>query len=124
MLCDAKLNMTSSLSHVRMYTGIKKAYEAMLGLYEEFHKVRVKRGIKYMIIYPLEETEVAKKRKRQLAEVKFIKLENEAEWGVMGNKFFVQYITQKIPRGFLIEDEIFAKTFRQVFNQIWKIAKE
>jgi len=109
---------------ILMYTGIKKAYEAMLGLYEEFHKVRVKRGIKYMIIYPLEETEVAKKRKRQLAEVKFIKLENEAEWGVMGNKFFVQYITQKIPRGFLIEDEIFAKTFRQVFNQIWKIAKE
>ena len=109
---------------ILVYTGIKKAYESMLGLYEEFHKVRIKNKINYHIIYTLEETEVSKRRKRQLAEVKFMKLTNEAEWGVMGNKFFIQYITQKVPRAFLIEDEIFAITFRQVFNQLWKSAKE
>jgi HTH-type transcriptional regulator, sugar sensing transcriptional regulator len=119
-----ELNELSKEETILMYAGVKKAYESMLGLYEAFHNVRVKKGIKYKIIYSLEETEVAKRRKRQLAEVKFIKLENEAEWGVMGNKFFVQYITQKVPRGFLIEDEIFAETFKQVFNQIWKQAKE
>jgi len=52
-----------------------------------------------------------------------MKLDNEAEWGVMGNKFFIQYITQKVPRAFLIEDEIFAQSFKQVFNQLWKQAK-
>tara|TARA_Y100000310_G_scaffold200877_1_gene200952 strand:+ start:8351 stop:9115 length:765 start_codon:yes stop_codon:yes gene_type:complete len=109
---------------ILMYTGIKKAYESMLGLYEDFHKVRVKNGIKYKIIYPVEESEVAKKRKKQLAEVRFAKLENEAEWGIIGNKFFIQYITKKVPRGFLIEDEVFASTFRQVFNQVWKLAKK
>ena len=108
---------------ILMYTGIKKAYESMLGLYEEFHKARMKSGIIYKIIYPLEETEVAKKRKKQLAEVRFMKLENEAEWGVIGNKFFIQYITKKVPRAFLIEDEVFAQSFRLVFNQIWKTAK-
>ena len=64
------------------------------------------------------------RRKKQLAEVRFLKLENEAEWGVIGNKYFVQYITQKVPRGFLIEDEIFANTFRQVFEQVWNKAKK
>ena len=96
----------------------------MLGLYEEFHKIRVERGIKYKIIYPLEETEVARRRKKQLSEIEFVKLENEAEWGIMGNKLFIQYITQKTPRGFLIEDPIFAKTFRQVFNQLWEVNKK
>ena len=106
-----------------MYTGVKKAYQSMLGLYEDFHRARVKKGVRYKIIYPQEEGEVGKKREKQLAEVKFAKLNNEAEWGVMGNKFFVQYITQKVPRGFLIEDEIFAFTFKQVFNQIWEKTK-
>lgn len=105
---------------ILMYAGIRKSYESMLGLYEEFHKVRLKNKIKYKIIYPIEENIVAEKRKKQLAKVKFAKLENEAEWGVLEDKFFIQYITKKIPRGFLIEDEVFANTFRQVFNQIWK----
>src|SRR3989344_4463210 len=109
---------------ILMYTGIKKAYESMLGLYEEFHKIRLERGIKYKIIYPLEETEVARRRKKQLSEIEFVKLENEAEWGIMGNKLFIQYITQKTPRGFLIEDPIFATTFRQVFNQLWEVNKK
>ncbi|MAH07129.1 hypothetical protein CMI38_02670 [Candidatus Pacearchaeota archaeon] len=108
---------------ILVYTGVKKAYEGMLGLFEGFHKIRVKKGIKYRIIYPLEESEVAKRRKKQIAEVRFAKLDNEAEWGVMGKYFFIQYITRKVPRGFLIEDEIFAFTFKQVFNQIWKTAK-
>ncbi len=118
-----ELNQLPKNEIILMYTGVKKAYQTMLGLYEEFHKIRVKNGIKYKIIYPLEETEVAQRRKKQLAEVRFLKLENEAEWGVIGNKYFVQYITQKVPRGFLIEDEVFANTFRQVFEQVWDRAK-
>ncbi|MAG75329.1 MAG: hypothetical protein CL811_01105 [Colwelliaceae bacterium] len=108
---------------ILMYTGTKKAYESLLGLYEEFHKERVKQKIHYKIIYPLEESKVAKRRKKQLAEVKFAKLENEAEWAIINNKLIIQYITQKVPRAFVIEDKIFAETFRQVFNQVWQTAK-
>ncbi len=92
----------------------------MLGIYEEFHRVRVKKGIKYRIIYPIEENKLAKRRRKQLSEVKFMKLKNEAEWAIVGNKLIIQYITRKIPRGFLIEDEVFVETFKQVFNQLWK----
>jgi len=67
-----ELNNIPSGETILMYTGVKKAYESMLGLYEDFHKARVKKGIKYNIIYPLEETKVSKKRKNQLAEVKFM----------------------------------------------------
>ena len=109
---------------ILMYTGIKKAYESLLGTYEEFHKERVKQKIPYKIIYPLEESEVAKRRKKQLAEVKFANLKNEAEWGVIGDKFFTQYITKKVPRAFVIEDKVFADTFRQVFDQVWNSAKK
>jgi len=108
---------------ILMYTGVKKAYESMLPLYEEFHVERVKHKIPYKIIYPLEDTETSKKRRTQLADIRYAKLQNEAEWGVIGNKFFIQYITQKVPRGFLIEDEVFAKTFKQVFEQVFNEAK-
>ena len=50
-------------------------------------------------------------------------LENEAEWAIVGNKLIIQYITQKVPRGFMIEDKIFVMTFKQVFNQLWMNAK-
>lgn len=109
---------------VLVYTGTKEAYELMLGLYEEFHKVRATKGIKYRIIYPTEEDELVKRRRKQLSEVRFMKLENEAEWAIVGNKLIIQYITRKTPRGFLIEDKIFVQTFKQVFNQLWKSAKK
>ena len=109
---------------VLVYTGVKEAYELMLGLYEEFHKIRVKRGVKYRIIYPMGELGLAKKRKKQLSEVRFMNLNNEAEWAIVGDKLVIQYITQKIPRGFLIEDKIFKETFKQVFDQLWKQAKK
>jgi len=109
---------------VLVYAGKKEAYEAMLGLYEEFHKIRVKRGIKYRIIYPKEETGLSVKRRKQLSEVRFMDLKNEAEWAIIGDKFNLQYITGKVPRGFLIKDKIFADTFRDVFDKLWKVAKK
>lgn len=118
------LNNLSQDEIVLVYTGKKEAYESLLGLYEDFHKVIMKRKIRYKVIYPKEEQEVSSKRKKQLAEVRFMDLDNEAEWGIIGNKLFIQYITKKVPRGFLIEDEIFAKAFQQVFEQVWKTAKE
>jgi len=107
-----------------IYTGIKGAFEPMMPLYEEYHKRRLKNKINYKVIYPFGEEKLGSKRKKQLAEVKFLDLKNEAGWGVMGDKFFIQYITKKVPRGFLIKDKVFADTFKQVFEQIWKVAKK
>ncbi len=118
------LNDIKKGEEVLVYAGVKEAYELMLGLYEEFHRERKKRGIKYRIIYPTEEKELGEKRKKQLSEVRFMKLGNEAEWAIVGNKLIIQHITKEVPRGFLIEDEIFVQTFRQVFDQLWKGAKK
>jgi len=109
---------------ILVYAGIRKAYETLLGLFEQFHKVRVSRGIKYKIIYPLGESELAKKRRKQLAEARFLDLQNEVEWAIVGKKLIIQNITQKIPKAFVIEDALFVATFRQVFNQIWFTARE
>jgi len=111
-------------SIVKVYTGIKESYEALLPFYEEFHKERVKLKIRYNIIYPLEETKLGKKREKQLSEVKYMKLNNEAEFIVIGEKLILQYITRQTPRAFLIEDEVFVKTHEQIFDSLWKIAKQ
>ena len=44
----------------------------------------------------------------------------------IGNKGFfnIQHIQGKTPHGFLIKDKIFADTFREVFDNLWKDAKE
>jgi len=109
---------------ILVYTGIRKAYETLLGLFEAFHKVRVSRGIKYKIIYNMGEIELAKRRRKQLAEARFMDLNNEVEWSIVGSKLVIQNITQKIPKAFVIEDKLFVMTFRQVFDQVWSVAKE
>jgi hypothetical protein len=50
-------------------------------------------------------------------------LKNEAEWGVVEDTVFLQYIMGKEPRAFMIHDKKFADTFRQVFDQVWEVAK-
>jgi len=50
-------------------------------------------------------------------------LNNDAEWGVLNDFFFIQYIISKNPRAFLLKDKIFAETMQQAFDSLWKIAK-
>jgi len=109
---------------IKIHTAQKGAYERLVGFYNEYHKLRNKLKIKEQMIFPPHEKELAKKREKQLSDVKFMDLKNDAEWGIIGDKFFMQYITGETPRGFLIQDEKFAKTFEQVFDNLWKIAKK
>lgn len=118
------LNKLDKSTIIKVHAGIKEAYELMLPVYEEFHNKRKKLGIKYQIIYPLTETKLGVKRKKQISEVKYMNLKNEAEFAIIGDKLILQYITQKVPRAFLIEDEIFTKTHEQIFDNLWKIAKK
>jgi hypothetical protein len=82
-----------------------------------------KKVIEQMIL-PTGETELAKRRKNKFTEIKFMDLDNGSEWGVFGDFFFIQHISDKVPRSFLIKDKVFAKTHEQVFDQLWKNAKK
>ena len=74
------------------------------------------------LVFPKEDNKLAIKRKNSITEVRFLELENDSEWGVMGDYFFIQHLIGKTPRSFLIKDATYAKTMQQVFNQIWRIA--
>lgn len=105
--------------------GVKKgSYELLLGFYNEHHRLRTSKKAKAQILLSKEDIERAKQRKNNLTEVRFSDLDNEAEWGVVNDYVYLQHITTKIPRAFLIKDPIFAKTFEQVFDELWKQAKK
>jgi sugar-specific transcriptional regulator TrmB len=108
---------------IKAYTAKKESYERFVGFYTEHHKLRKQKQVMEKLIFPKEDIKLAKKRKDKFTEIKFMDLKNDAEWGILKNTFYVQYITGKTPRGFLIHDAIFAKTFESVFDHLWKIAK-
>ncbi|MBI2499543.1 hypothetical protein HYV88_04850 [Candidatus Woesearchaeota archaeon] len=111
-------------SEEKIYGGKKEAYERLIGFYDEHHKIRNKLNAKAKILLPLEDKELAKKRKNKNTQVAFYELKNLAEWGIVDNMVYIQYYTSKIPRAFLIKDKIFADTFKEVFDNVWKTAKK
>jgi sugar-specific transcriptional regulator TrmB len=110
----------------KVYTQKKEAYENMVGFYNEFHKARGKLKGRYQMILPFEDKVLGRKRIRENKEVdvKYADLKNEAGWGVIGEKFYLQTMTGKLPVAFLISDKKIAKTFEQVFDDVWKNAKK
>jgi HTH-type transcriptional regulator, sugar sensing transcriptional regulator len=106
----------------RIYGSKKGTYEHFIPLYNEHHKIRVKQKIKYKLILS-QASKPDMKRKRGLTEIRCLPLENDGEWGVLGDYVFIQYLTGKIPRAFLIKDEKFARMYEQVFDQLWQLAK-
>jgi len=110
-------------SEERIYGAKKEGYKMLVGFYNEHHKIRNKLDVKAKILFPIEDKELADKRKDKNTEVKFNSLKNEAEWGVVDDVVYIQHNLTKNPRGFLIKDKVFSETFKQVFEQIWKTAK-
>lgn len=108
----------------RVYTAKKESYERLVGFYTEHHYLRVKKKVKSRMIFPKEDKALAEKRINEFTQVKFMDLKNEAEWGTIGDNFFIQYLTSKKPRAFLITDKIFSETFNQVFDELWEKGEE
>ncbi len=104
----------------KSYTTKKDAYKLLLGFYGEHHKIRKEKNIKARMIFPNEDKKLGKERTDELTEIKFMDLQNEAEWGIINNNLYIQYTTSKKPIGFLIQNEKIAKTFEQVFDQLWE----
>jgi sugar-specific transcriptional regulator TrmB len=109
---------------IKIHTAKKESYENFVGFYDEHQKIRKQKKAKERMIFPEEDKELAKKRtEKDRVSIKFMNLINEAEWGIFGKIFYMQYISSKSPKGFLINDDIFARTFEQVFDSLWKQAK-
>jgi len=107
----------------RIYGAKKQSFERLVGFYNEHHKIRNKLNAKAKILCPSEFKSLGNRRKNKNTEVKFENLKNDAEWGIVDDMVYIQYITGKKPRAFLIQDKTFANTFEQVFDALWKIAK-
>jgi len=119
-----EINEKMDSNHIiKCYTGKKESYERFIGFYNEHHKLRKQKNIKEKLILPKEDTKLANKRRDKLTEIKLMDLNNETEWGIVKDMIYIQYITGKIPRGFLIKDQTFAKTFEEVFDKLWETAK-
>ena len=110
----------------KVYTQNKEAYDNLVGFYGEFHKRRGKLKGRYQMILPGGDKELGKKRMKESKEidVRYANLKNEAGWGVIGEKLYIQTMTGKLPVAFLISDKKIAKTFEQVFDGAWKVAKK
>lgn len=109
---------------MKAYTTKKDSYKRFLPVYEEHHQLRMKKKMKSFLIFPKEDVALANIRRKQNVEVRFMSLKNDAEWGVIKDSFYIQYTVGKNPRSFLIQDENFAQTFKQVFDQLWQEAKD
>jgi len=117
-------NYMNSSMLLRIHTSRREGYERLVGFYNEHHKLRLKKHVKERLIFPKGEENLAKKRKNKYTEIKFSDLKEEVEWGVIGDFYFMQYITGKVPRGFLIKDKKFSRGYEEVFDNLWEVAKK
>ena len=119
-----EINETMNSSHIiKIHTAKKESYEKFIDFYDIHHKIRKQKKIKELMIFPNEDKILAKKRSDEHTKIKFMDLKNDAEWGIFDDTFFIHYIIDKNPRGFLIKDKIFAKTMEQAFDKLWSISK-
>ena len=120
----SKLKHLDKKSIIKIHSSKKETFEKLIGFYNEFHKERVRLNLRYRLILTEEARKHGEKRSRQNAEVRFMDLKNDVQWGVIGDTFFMYYATGKIPVSFLIVDEKFTKSFEFTFDELWKMAKK
>jgi sugar-specific transcriptional regulator TrmB len=121
------LSIMNSKSSLDAYTGDVESFEELTAFYlEEIHKIRIKKDIKSRMILPIGATKEAMlRKKRGKIEIKYLKKESGGEFVVHDNFVILQHTGKKevVPRGFLIKDAVFAKTFKEMFENLWRAAK-
>ncbi len=122
------LSLMDSKDTLDAYTGDAESFEELTAFYlEEIHKVRIKKGIRSRMILPIGASEEAKLRKKMgKTEIRYLKRESGGEFIVHNNFVILQHTGKKevVPRGFLIKDKVFAKTFKEMFETMWLTAKK
>ncbi len=103
----------------------KEAHEKFEPYFLDFHKRRLKIGIKLRSIYKPEAKEYAKVReKMKFTEVRYLtdKLISPMWTTVYKNKTIL-FVVSEILLGIVIENQTIADNFKEYFELIWKIAK-
>jgi len=129
--------------------GIKSLYNKMLSVFEkgetqyvigaprigneliegfllDWHKKRIKKGIRCKYIYDSDARDYGKIREKMpLTEVRYFKDISSPVWiEIFKNYIFTGHINKHNAVIFLIKDNEIAKTYKEYFNQLWKIAKK
>ncbi|MCK4552857.1 hypothetical protein KAT80_01510 [Candidatus Pacearchaeota archaeon] len=102
-----------------------KANELLEGYFLDYHKRRIKAGIKMKILYDKEAKKYGRTRKKMnLTQVKYI-LEGQTapSWIDIFSDCIVIFNLNKNPSCFLIKEENIAKNFKLYFELLWKTAE-
>lgn len=103
-----------------IHTAKQESYASLAGFYAEFHKHRVKKKIHARILFPGDDAGVAAQRKQlPLTEVRYDNLRTFSEFSVINDMVAIQHLGKK-PHAFLIRDQIFADTFKELFEKVWR----
>jgi predicted transcriptional regulator len=113
------LHILDKTEIVKIHSSRKGTFEHLLGFYDDFHSSRIRAGIKYRLILTTEAKGHGQKRQVQNAQVKYLPLRNQVQWGVVGDRFFMYYSVGKMPRSFLVIDPLFARSFECFFDELW-----
>ena len=106
-----------------IYGAKSESYQKLLKFYDEHHAERLRVRVPARIIMAPDAQSTAAKRANKITQVRFAPLTNDAEWGVVGDYYYTQYVVGGTPRAFLIHDAVFASSYRDVFEQVWKHAR-
>lgn len=91
--------------------------------YKEIHEQRIKKGIKFKIIYNASAKKFAEERKKNpLTEVRVLNIDTPTEFCIFQN--YVQIILFSKPLILEIRDQGTAKSFTEYFEILWSQAKE
>ncbi|MFA5992424.1 MAG: helix-turn-helix domain-containing protein [Candidatus Pacearchaeota archaeon] len=112
-------------TQARCFASIIEGFEMLNQFYLEHHKLRVSKNIFEKMILPVGAERFANQRKKLgKFDVRFLDLKNLAEFIVFDDFMCIQYIVKDKPRGFLIKDSVFAQSFANIFDNLWKSAKK
>ena len=83
------------------YTAKRESFNRLVGFFDEQQRLRKKLKVKAKIIFSGDSKDIAERREDKLTKILYKELENDAEWGVLEDAFYMQYIIGKTPRDVL-----------------------
>ncbi len=103
----------------------KEANEEFEPYFIDFHKRRIKLGIKLRIIYKQEAKKYAKKRKEmQFSKIKYLPDNlTSPVWTTIYKNKTILFVVGDILLGIVIENNSITKNFKEYFELLWKLAK-
>jgi sugar-specific transcriptional regulator TrmB len=103
----------------------KEAHDKFEPYFLDFHKRRIKKGIKLQIIYKKEAIDYGKKRKEmQFTKVRYLLDElSSPMWITVYNDKIILFTVGEVLLGIVIENSTISKNFKEYFYLIWKITK-